>query len=295
MSLPEPGPATSAAEITRRARSNLAFALASLPAERRRDMITFYAFCRVADDIADDDSRSAHERRAHLAAWRTAVLQSGSPTPAADRTTTEPLLAEVIALIPKYGIDPALLADILDGVATDLDRTRFATYAELLHYCYQVASAVGLVSIRIFGHRHDSARDYALQMGYALQLTNIIRDVGQDARDNGRIYLPLEDLQRFGVTEQQILEQRYDDRFRALMEHQYERAKACYQKADDVLHPEDRKAMIAAEMMGQIYYEILEKIKARDYRVFDKRIGLHPARKGLILLAYLLRSLIGAI
>lgn len=281
------GRPTSSAEITKRAKSNLAFALLSLPKERRRDMVSFYAFCRVADDIADDDGLPISERQSQLQSWKNAILH-GTPSP-------DPLLDEVIALAPKYDFDLSLLAEIIDGVASDLTRTRFETFEELLKYCYQVASAVGLVSIRIFGHRHPATRNYAIHLGYALQLTNILRDVGQDARDTGRIYLPLEDLRTFGVTEQQLLDQHHDDRFHALMENQYERAKAYYQQAEDDLPEEDRQAMVAAEMMGQIYYEILKKLKRQEFRVFDKRIGLHPLRKGVILIAYLLRTVIRAI
>lgn len=281
------GRPSTAAEITQRARSNLAFALLSLPAERRRDMVSFYAFCRVADDIADNDALPVAERQKQLQLWREAI--------ASDRPGLDPLLDEAVALAPKYDFDRALLVEIIDGVASDLGRSRFETYDELLKYCYQVASAVGLVSIRIFGHRHPVTRDYAIHLGYALQLTNILRDVGQDARENGRIYLPLEDLREFGVTERQILEQRHDRRFRALMEKQYERAKGFYQQAEDELPAEDRQAMVAAEMMAQIYFEILEKLKRRDFQVFGRRLGLHPLRKGLILAAYLLRVLIRAV
>lgn len=281
------GRPTSSAEITKRAKSNLAFALLSLPKERRRDMVSFYAFCRVADDIADDDGLPLSERQSQLQAWKDAIL-NGAASP-------DPLLDEVVALAPKYGFDLSLLAEIIDGVASDLNRTRFETFEELLKYCYQVASAVGLVSIRIFGHRHPATRQYAVHLGYALQITNILRDVGQDARETGRIYLPMEDLRAFGVSEQQIIGNRYDDRFHALMEHQYERAKAFYQQAEDDLPEEDRQAMVAAEMMGQIYYEILKKLKRLDFQVFEKRIGLHPLRKGVILLAYLVRTLIRAI
>lgn len=281
------GRPSNAAEITKRARSNLAFALLSLPVERRRDMVSFYAFCRVVDDIADDDSAPEPARRERLKIWRTAVENHVRGV--------DPLLDEVLALAPKYEFDPALLIEIIDGVASDLGRARFETYEELLKYCYQVASAVGLVSIRIFGHRHPATRDYAIHLGYALQLTNILRDVGQDARETGRIYLPLEDLRACGVSESQILERRHDARFAALMEKQYERAKAFYEQAEKELPAEDRQAMVAAEMMAQIYFEILEKLKRQDFQVFERRIGLHPLRKGLILLGYLLRVLIRAV
>ena len=281
------GSSPSSAEITKRARSNLAFALLALPAERRRDMVSFYAFCRVVDDIADDDSIPLPERKAELQRWKDAILLA-APSP-------DPLLDEVRALAPKYDFNQALLAELIDGVSSDLGRSRFETFEELRHYCYQVASVVGLVSIKIFGHSHPNTVQYAIHLGYALQLTNILRDVGQDARETGRIYLPLEDLRHFGVTEQQILDHHHDAGFRALMQRQYDRAKAYYDQATADLPQADRQSMVAAEMMAQIYSEILEKIRHLDFHVFEKRIGLHPLRKGLILAAYLLRSLIGAV
>lgn len=281
------GPIRTSADIARRAQSNLAFALLSLPKQRRRDMVSFYAFCRVVDDVADDDSIPTHQRQVALKTWKDAVLGLG-PSP-------DPLLNEVVALAPKYGFDPALLGEIIDGVSSDLNRTRFETYEELLHYCYQVASVVGLVSIHIFGHQHPDTNRYALHLGYALQITNILRDVGQDARETGRIYLPMEDLRAFGVSEQQILDHRYDGAFQRLMERQFDRAKEHYHLAETFLDDADRKSMVAAEMMAQIYFEILLRLKRFEFRVFDKRIGLNPLRKGAILLAYLLRTAIGAI
>ena len=275
----------SSQEITRRSRSNLAFALACLPAKRRRDMVSFYAFCRVVDDIADDPGKPAAEREQTLRTWHEAVLRGdGSPAP---------ILAETLALAQEYSFPRTLLGEIIEGVSSDLTHRRYETFPELLAYCYKVASAVGLVSIEIFGHRDPGCREYAIQLGYALQLTNILRDVGQDARDTGRIYLPLEDLRRFGVTEEAILAGQSDERFLALMDFEAARAEDYYKQAAAQLPAVDRRSMIAARMMGQIYHEILDKLRRERFPVFAKRVRLHPLRKAWILASHIARGLLG--
>ena len=278
----------SSAQIASKSKSNLAFALACLPAARRRDMISFYAFCRIVDDIADDPAVPEPDKRVTLNRWRHAVLNEG-------QGICDPVLDEVVALPAKYGFSSQLLAEIIDGVASDLTNVRYPTIEALLAYCYKVASVVGLVSIHIFGHRDPQCREYAVALGYALQLTNIMRDVGEDARDSGRIYLPLDDLQRFGVSEDDILNGRYSEGFKPMMEFQYRRARSYYDPAAALLPPLDRKNMIASEMMAQIYREILEKLHSTGYRVFDRREKISRLRKGIILGSYLLRSLIGAV
>lgn len=272
----------SSAEIARRAKSNLALALACLPEERRRDMISFYAFCRVADDIADSTAQSPEARAAELAEWRRCVLDATSPG--------HPVLDEVVPLPAKYDFPREWLAEIIDGVASDLQHERYATYADLLAYCYKVASVVGLVSARIFGCTEPQSHDYAVQLGYALQLTNIIRDVGQDARETGRIYLPQEDLQRFGVSEQQILEGRADPAFLRLMAFEYERALALYRRAEALLPAADAGHLLPARMMGQVYFEILQKLHRENFPVFERRCRLSRWRKTWILAQFLWRS-----
>lgn len=272
--------------IARKSKSNLAFALACLPAERRRDMITFYAFCRIIDDIADDPAVVVDTKRATLRAWRHAVLHGGEGV-------SDPVLSEVIPLPDKYDFSPELLAEIIDGVASDQDKVRYETIDELLGYCYKVASVVGIVSSKIFGARDPRTKDYAIALGYALQLTNIMRDVGEDARETGRIYLPLEEMRKHGVTEEDIMAGRYSPGFTALMDEQYARARGYYEQAAKLLPAQDRKCMIAAKMMGQIYREILEKLNRTRYQVFDRRERLSRLRKGLILGRYWVKGLIG--
>jgi phytoene synthase len=279
MSSPPPGSTLSTIQITRQAKSNLAMALACLPKERRQDMISFYAFCRVADDIAESVHLNEEEKERELAHWRQCVLNGEPPG--------HPVLDEVIELPGKYGFPRAWLAEILDGVASDITTLRYETYEDLLAYCYKVASVVGLCSVHIFGHTQPAAREYAVQLGYALQLTNIIRDVGEDARDYGRIYLPLEDLRNFGISELEILNGRHDQRFIQLMELQYRRARGFYREAERLLPPQDEDSLLASRMMAQIYGEILEKLRDQRYPVFEKRMRLHPARKLLILASHL--------
>jgi 15-cis-phytoene synthase len=270
------------ADIARKSRSNLAFALATLPAQRRRDMIHFYAFCRVVDDLADDTDTPVEEKRAALATWRHAVLHGGEGV-------QDEVMTETVALPARYGFPKEHLAEIIDGVAADLDQDRYATFQDLLGYCYKVASVVGLASMKIFGAQQEQTRQYAVQLGYALQLTNIIRDVGEDARI-GRIYLPQEDLQKFHVSEEDLLTGRSSPNFIRMMEFQYARAEDYYRKAEAALPAADKPVMIAARMMGQLYRQILHKLKAERYPVFEKRMKLSKLSKAWLLASYLTRG-----
>ena len=270
-------------QIARRSKSNLAFALSTLPRTRKRDMMTFYAFCRVVDDIADEPVDTIEQRQEALNAWKQGVLHGF--------TAPDELQSEVMSVLRRYDIDPSLLTQIIDGVASDLTQNRYETYEALLAYCYKVACVVGLVSIEIFGYRNPACKDYAVAVGYALQLTNIIRDVGEDAR-NGRVYLPQEDLQSFGVTEAQLMSGEYTPQLLALMQFQYERARGFYLQAEKLLPTEDRRQMLAAEMMGQVYGEILEKIRRNRFQVFGPRISLSKLRKITILGAYTARGIL---
>lgn len=274
-------------QIAKKSKSNLAFALACLPVERRRDMISFYAFCRIVDDIADDPDVAIEVKKASLAQWRHAVLHAGEGL-------RDPVLDEVVKLPAKYAFSPDLLAEIIDGVASDQDKVRYANIEELLAYCYKVASVVGIVSARIFGAHDPRSDDYAVSLGYALQLTNIMRDVGEDARESGRIYLPLDEMRQHGVTEDDILAGRYSTGFRLLMDAQYARARSYYDQAVNLLPRSDRRCMVAARMMARIYSEILEKLHRTGYRVFDRRERLSKLRKGFILGSFWLKGLFGA-
>ncbi len=268
-------------------RSNLALAFLWLPREKRRDMDVFYTFCRLVDDIADSDELPLETKREQLAAWRAVVTSPPSPAqagPAADCL----LAAEVRALMAKYRIAPELMQEIITGVEMDLAGALYQTFEELHTYCYRVASAVGLVSIEIFGYRDPGCRQYAIDLGLALQLTNIIRDVGVDLDNGGRIYLPLEDLARFGYSVEDLQRRVQDARFTALMVFEARRAEEYYRRAVRELPPVDRRSMVAAEIMRAVYRKILVRVQAGGYRVLVKRYRLSkPAKVTTLLVAAL--------
>ncbi|MCP5538398.1 MAG: squalene/phytoene synthase family protein [Akkermansiaceae bacterium] len=271
---------SSSQEITRKAKSNLAFALTCLPRERKRDMVTFYAFCRVIDDLADDLDIAIEKRIQQLDAWRTGI-QNGFVQPDA-------LQQEVIELIDRYSIPKQPFLELIDGCSSDLEPQRFDTWKALTKYTYQVASCVGIISIRIFGCTHPDSEKYAVTLGHALQLTNIMRDVAEDHRNGGRIYLPREDFTYFQYSEDDLSNQVHNDRFVAMMTSQANRAEELYQQAVDHLQPEDAKALRAAEAMRKIYHGLLKKMRADNFQVFTQRYSLSKARKTGILVATLL-------
>jgi len=263
---------TTTAEITRRSQSNLAFALRFLPPERRRDMADFYAFCRVIDDLADDPSLPADSKRASLARWRAGLDDDfgGTPDGVVESAT--------VALRRKYAIPADWLVEIVRGCESDIDVKRYATFEDLRAYCYRVASVVGLVSARVFGCVRPESEHYAVHLGYALQITNILRDVGQDFRDDARIYLPAEDMDRFGYTVEDLAARRNDHRFRALMDFEAARADAFFASALAFHTPDDRRALRAAEGMRRVYSAILMKMRRDGFRVFDRRYRLSRPR-----------------
>jgi len=201
-----------AKEITKKSRSNLAFAFFSLPKVTRQDITTFYAFCRHVDDAADDPDVPLAERRRWLQGWRRWLTQHEPNEPG--------FASELRTLIGKYRIDRRLFEEILTGVEMDLEAVRFEDFAALHRYCYRVASAVGLVSIEIFGYRNPLCKEYAHKLGVALQLTNIIRDVDKDLKNGGRIYLPLTELRMFGYPEETLRRRIYNSAFVRLMQFQ---------------------------------------------------------------------------
>ena len=259
-----------AQRITRQSKSNLALAFVALGPERRRDITTFYAFCRLIDDIADSETLSVEEKRRQLMEWRM-VLRTPSQS--------EPTIAgDVRALMKKYALHPEMLDEIIAGVEMDLTISEYATFEDLRLYCYRVASAVGLVSIEIFGYRNPACREYAIELGLALQTTNILRDVGKDL-DNGRIYLPLADLTRFGYSAAVLRSRVYDERFVALMQFEAGRAREFFAHAAASLPSEDRRSMIAAEIMASVYRALLRRMELDKFRVFEKVYRLNKLEK----------------
>lgn len=272
-----PNESTSAQEITRASQSNLAFAFISLGKERRRDITIFYAYCRLIDDIADSTEMPAEEKARQLNIWRESLQRPVAQEPA--------LAREVRALQERYAITPEMLEEIMDGVEMDLTIARYETFAELRQYCYRVASAVGLASIEIFGYKNPACREYAIELGLALQVTNILRDVAKDFA-NGRVYLPRADMARFDYGEEDLEARRYDDRFVRLMQFEADRAHEYFRKASALLPREDRRAMIGARIMDSIYHALLRQMErdrfrvfARDYRVSKPAKLLHVGRE----------------
>ncbi len=254
--------------ITRKSASNLALAFVLLPRPKREAMSALYAFCREVDDVADEDAIPVAQRRAGLNAWRADIrraCEGGRPE--------FPVNQEFQPFIRQHGLRFDLFDELIKGCEMDLDTHRYATAADLELYCYRVASVVGLLSIEIFGYQNPACRTYAMHLGQALQLTNILRDVRTDA-GRGRIYLPLTELSRFDVTEAEILRYEYSDRFAQLAASVAARARNYYRLARETLPPEDRRAMVAAELMGSVYWRLLGKLEAKRFNV----LGPEPTR-----------------
>jgi phytoene synthase len=264
-------PARFVSRLTRKSRSNFFYAFLCLPRPQREALYAVYAFCRIVDDAVDVGQDRAAQRK-ELERWRAEIAQvfGGSPEhPAAQR------LQEAVKTFP---IPRAALEEIIAGVEMDLERSTYKTFDELYPYCYRVASAVGLCCIEIFGYTDVRAREYAVNLGVALQLTNIMRDVQSDALA-GRVYLPREDLERFGVTADDLVAGRYTPAFVRFMEYQAARARAYYECAWAALPRADQRTLFAAEIMGRTYFALLKTIERRRFRVFGRRVSVPTARK----------------
>ncbi|MDP2809448.1 MAG: presqualene diphosphate synthase HpnD [Rhodocyclaceae bacterium] len=251
--------------------SSFYYSFLFLPSERRRAITALYAFCREVDDAVDDchDAKTAASR---LDEWRREIARLDADTP------THPVTKALAAARKRFGLPSEQLLEIIDGMAMDLDTARYPDFKALHLYCYRVASVVGLLAAEIFGYRDRRTLKYAHDLGLAFQLTNIIRDVGEDAR-RGRIYLPLDELARFGVSEADILECRPSGNFRALMEFQAARAVEHYERAFAQLPAVDRKSQRAGIIMAAIYRATLDEIARDGFRVLDRRTRLSPRRK----------------
>jgi len=265
--------------LTRASGTNFYYAFRLLPAEKRRAIYALYSFCRVVDDCVDEEGG---EGERGLARWRDEMHRAY-----AGQATTD-LGRELAAALARFPIPRACFEDIVAGCAMDLTVRRYPTFADLRTYGERVASAVGLASIEIFGYRNPRTREYARELGLALQLTNILRDVGVDAARD-RIYLPLEDLARFGVAEGELLAAAQGPRpakpeTTALLAFQADRARAHHDRAASVLPAEDRASMLAAEIMGAIYRAILDKIVRLGYPLGGPRVALSRPRKAVIAL-----------
>ena len=251
--------------------SSFYYSFLFLPSAKRRAITAFYAFCREVDDVADEASDTT-VARAKLAWWRTEVanLMAGAPS--------HPVTRALAPFVAPMGLDGARMNEIIDGMEMDLTRHRYADFADLRLYCHRVAGVVGQLSAAIFGFRHAATLEYAETLGLAFQLTNIIRDVGEDAR-RGRVYLPADELARHGLTVEDILARKGGAAFRAMMDEQAARAESFYEAAFAKLHAEDRRDQRAGLIMAAIYRTLLAEIRRDGFPVLDGRVSLTPIRK----------------
>jgi 15-cis-phytoene synthase len=251
--------------------SSFYYSFLFLPAERRRAITALYAFCREVDDVVDE-TNEMQVAAAKLAWWRTelANLFAGNPQ--------HPVTKALAPFIGRYSLSQEHLNEIIDGMEMDLTQTRYLDWPSLERYCHRVAGVVGLLAARIFGYTDPSTLDYARELGIAFQLTNIIRDVGEDARKN-RIYLPMDELKRFAVPAADILNARQTPQFTALMEFQDRRARSYYDRAFAALPAADRRAQRPGLVMAAIYRTLLEEITRDGFQVLSQRTSLTPLRK----------------
>ncbi|HLG32442.1 MAG TPA: presqualene diphosphate synthase HpnD [Ignavibacteriaceae bacterium] len=261
-----------AKEVSKNSRSSFYYAFNLLPTAKRDAMNTVYAFCRQTDDIVDEGLESKALKYEKLRKWRIELEKSL-------RGVSEyPIINKLASTIKKFNIPLEPFFDLMRGMEMDLQRNRYLTFEDLRVYCYSVASTVGLMCIEIFGYKHPATRDFAVNLGIALQLTNILRDVKKDAH-KGRIYLPLEDLHRFNYNERDLMNGLYNSNFTQMMKYQVERARSYFDKATACLNKEDKKAMFAARAMQHIYSRMLQKIVNANYDVYHNQIKISRFKK----------------
>ncbi len=251
--------------------SSFYYSFLFLPPVRRQAIMALYAFCREVDDVVDECS-DISLASTKLAWWRMEVDRI------AQRQATHPVGLALQAIDPAINLPREQLLEIIDGMDMDLQQSRYLDFKGLSLYCYRVASVVGLLAAEIFGYQDRQTQKYAHDLGMAFQLTNIIRDVGDDAR-RGRIYIPMDELKQFNVPAADILNARYSDNFKALMQFQYERAQRYYEQAFSLLPAVDRKSQRPGLIMAAIYRTLLEEIRAEDFQVLHQRISLPATRK----------------
>lgn len=251
--------------------SSFYYAFLFLPERKRAAITAFYAFCREVDDVVDD-MVDAGVAQTKLAWWQSEVAKAYAGKP------SHPVMQAILPLSGEFGIEQRHLQAVIEGCQMDLQQTRYLDYPGLQRYCHLVAGIVGEVAARIFGQTQAQTTEYAHTLGQALQLTNIIRDVGEDA-GRGRIYLPVSELQQFDVKAHEILNRVYSERFTALMRFQTRRAHALYDQALALLPAADRRAQKPGLMMASIYRALLREIEHDQFQVLHQRISLTPLRK----------------
>ena len=268
----------SATAITKSSNTSFYYSFSLLPKQKREALHAVYAFCRFTDDIVDDE---VDERRKalRLRRWR---MELGR---ALQGLSTYPILNQLSGTARRFNIPVDHFYDLIRGMEMDLTKNRYRTFEELREYCFLVASTVGLMCRKIFGYRNESTKDYAINLGIALQLTNILRDIKDDA-EKGRIYIPREDMDRFGYAEEDLLNFRYTPAFVELMRFECDRARSYYDAARGALRDEDKRFFFAARIMWSIYAHLLRRIERSNYNVFERRISISKLLKLLITFRY---------
>lgn len=257
--------------VTRREAKNFYYAFLTLPEPRRRAIYVVYTFCRHCDDSVDNEG-STEEKLAMLAGLRQQLDQ------AYHGRTGEPVFLALADVANRYDIPQDYFQEVLAGVESDLVKTRYENFEELRQYCYQVASAVGLICLQIFGYQDPRARDHAVDLGLAMQLTNIVRDVREDL-DLGRIYLPQEEMSRFGYSDEELQAGISNEPFRDLMRFQVQRARQYFQSGFSLLPYLTPRSRSCPAVLGRLYSKVLDRIESADYDVLHHRIGLSSAEK----------------
>jgi phytoene synthase len=269
-------------KLARATASNFYYSFLLLPRAERRAIKDVYAFCRLLDDIVDEDQTGRNPYN-ELEQWRGEVeaIYQGSPS-------TE-FGEELLVSVQEFDLPKQSFLDLIDGMEMDLKWHSYQTFTDLREYCYRAASAVGLICIEIFGYESVRTREYAVNLGLALQLTNILRDLKEDTA-RGRIYIPIEDLERFGYTERELRDNLYNRPFIELMKFEHSRARTYFAKAAGSLPEMDRHSMFAAEIMGTIYKELLDQMPGVQFDVFRNRIAVSKSRRLQIALSIWLKS-----
>ena len=259
-------------EITQSSKTNFLYSFSLLPKDKYEAINTVYAFCRQTDDIVDNEMDSTELKFRKIREWKNEFEK------ALKGSSNYALLNQVTKIIRNFNIPVEPFFELIKGMEADLQVSRYKDFNTLYQYCFRAAATVGLMCIEIFGYKTQSAKEYAVNLGIALQLTNILRDVKFDAL-NGRIYLPEEDMKKFGYTEDDLMNFRYNESFVELMKFECKRAREYFEKANNAFAKEDRKQLFPARIMQKIYFNILEKIEKMNYNVFSKKAKVSKLKK----------------
>jgi 15-cis-phytoene synthase len=267
----------SARKIVKKSKTNFMYSTIFLNNEKQEALQTIYSFCRHSDDIVDDEHSGLESRKINLENWRCELKK------AFESDSKIHLLNDLKNITDRFNINPVVFFELLKGMEIDLVKTRYRNFDELKQYCYFAASTVGLMTIEVFGYKDNAIKEYAINLGIALQLTNILRDVKKDAA-KGRIYIPLDDMEKFGYSEKDILESNYNSNFINLMKYESEVAESLYKKADSYLCKSEKGRMLSARIMEHIYYRLLKKIEKYKFDVYNNYIRISKFKK--LFLAY---------